>query len=501
MNRKPGVLPTVKRLVFLIPAGILLAILAAIVWLEWHAGGLSWFAVSLGVLLVGALILIVLRACYNPQWAAITGFRPTTSTRGKTLWDWLELLIIPIVLAGGGLWFNAHQDDLNHRLSETQHQSDLQLQQDQQQASALEAYFNNVSDLLLKYNLLSSKPGDEPRVLARAWTLTVLEGLDPQRKRAVVQFLQEAQLIHSHDDGQSIVSLDGADLSSANLDGLDLSSADLRGANLSNARLELAFLLRVDLRGADLVHADLNRTFLVHADLRGAVLTSASLSSAVLSAALLGDANLEDADLSQALLEGYQNGYQNGFITIWPGIPPRGIIPSDVISVEGSADLSGAWLIHTHLHATHAKGVNLHQAFLSKVDAQGADLQGADLSSAEIGGANLRKTRLNGADLTAVKNRDYSQVTSDGMPKTASADFTDSDLSNTRFSNADLRGDALVRAKLTRANLQDANLTQADLRDATLDGADLTNATVTNVQLDSAASLQGATLPDGSTEP
>ena len=24
----------------------------------------------------------------------------------RPLWDWLELLIVPVVLAGGGLWFN-----------------------------------------------------------------------------------------------------------------------------------------------------------------------------------------------------------------------------------------------------------------------------------------------------------------------------------------------------------------------------------------------------------
>ena len=26
-----------------------------------------------------------------------------------TLWDWIKLLIVPAVIAGGGLWFNAQQ--------------------------------------------------------------------------------------------------------------------------------------------------------------------------------------------------------------------------------------------------------------------------------------------------------------------------------------------------------------------------------------------------------
>ncbi len=28
---------------------------------------------------------------------------------GITLWDWIKLLIVPAVIAGGGLWFNRQQ--------------------------------------------------------------------------------------------------------------------------------------------------------------------------------------------------------------------------------------------------------------------------------------------------------------------------------------------------------------------------------------------------------
>ena len=39
-----------------------------------------------------------------PQW---TGFGPydenASGPRAKTLWDWMELLIIPVVLAGGAI--------------------------------------------------------------------------------------------------------------------------------------------------------------------------------------------------------------------------------------------------------------------------------------------------------------------------------------------------------------------------------------------------------------
>ena len=28
---------------------------------------------------------------------------------GITLWDWIKLLVVPAVIAGGGLWFNTQQ--------------------------------------------------------------------------------------------------------------------------------------------------------------------------------------------------------------------------------------------------------------------------------------------------------------------------------------------------------------------------------------------------------
>lgn len=51
------------------------------------------------------------------DWADWTGFGEYTGTfpvekRGKTLWDWLDLLIAPIILALGALWFNKQQRNL-----------------------------------------------------------------------------------------------------------------------------------------------------------------------------------------------------------------------------------------------------------------------------------------------------------------------------------------------------------------------------------------------------
>ena len=70
------------------------------------------------------------------------------------------------------------------------------------------------------------------------------------------------------------------------------------------------------------------------------------------------------------------------------------------------------------------------------------------------------------------------------------------DLSNTQLIRIDLREADLYKANLYKADLREAKLHKADLR-----GADLTGAMITGEQLNTAKSLKGATMPDGSIHP
>lgn len=65
------------------------------------------------------------------------------------------------------------------------------------------------------------------------------------------------------------------------------------------------------------------------------------------------------------------------------------------------------------------------------------------------------------------------------------------------LSYLNLSGSNLSGGDLRNANLRRCDLTNVDLTDADLSGADLTLALVSQEQLDRAASLAGATLPDG----
>jgi uncharacterized protein YjbI with pentapeptide repeats len=166
------------------------------------------------------------------------------------------------------------------------------LDQRRTQHEALQTYLAKMSELLLDKKLHEKEADFDPvRVTARLQTLAVLERLDADRKRTVLLFLREAQLINRCDrldptDGRKVlfyahyVGLRGADLSGANLSGTRLTSAEgkvpvsLSGANLKGAKLSGARL-----RGADLSEADLSDTDLSGANLTNATVTAKQLDS------------------------------------------------------------------------------------------------------------------------------------------------------------------------------------------------------------------------------
>ena len=218
---------------------------------------------------------------------------------------------------------------------------------------------------------------------------------------------------------------------------------DFRGAKIEQAAL----------RGANLSEADLSRADLREADLRGANLRGANLS----------EADLSDADLSDADLHGVWLGRAN----------LRG---ANLIG----ADLRQAWLKTLYLDSTTRIDPKWHLVWeIHEKGGTNRDLQGVDLSGAWLDGADLSGANLQGADLSG-------------------AFLWSAHLDGANLASANLAGGLLFDADLSGADLHVANLGRADLLRADLSGADLSGATVTDRQLSQAASLEGATMPDGS---
>jgi uncharacterized protein YjbI with pentapeptide repeats len=242
----------------------------------------------------------------EPQKDSRWGFR------GMTVRNWLELLVVPLVLLGIGLLFQIQQNEVEERRLEAQQHIEEQRAQDE----ALQTYLEQIGQMLLDKDrpLRQSKEGDEVQLLARARTVTILRRLDSARNRDILQFLREARLVPSnkYEIQEHIVRLDNsnlskADLKGANLDSFDLHGTDLSGADLRDARLPWSYLPYAKLNGANLrgayLRGDPDQSG-DDADLSDADLSDANLSEADLSYDNLSSANLQGANLTDAVLRG-----------------------------------------------------------------------------------------------------------------------------------------------------------------------------------------------------
>lgn len=217
-----------------------------------------------------------------------------TGFEGKTLWDWMDLLIVPLVIAIGLWWLNRSEKQAEMaRIRYRQQQDDLQ------------TYISNMTKLLLEHKLTPDpqdrllKPSPE-RAIARTLTLNLLANIAPHQKSRVLLFLYESRLI----ERVPLVNLGQTDLAGIDLGGMqlrevNLSGAMMRQANLSNAQLPGALLIETNLHEGMLALAKLPEAILRQANLR-----QANLQGAVLENADLRGANLNGADLREANLRG-----------------------------------------------------------------------------------------------------------------------------------------------------------------------------------------------------
>lgn len=411
---------------------------------------------------------------------------PTASNFGaKKWWDWLDLIIVPLVLAGGGIAINS-----------TVQQTERKRAQDTLMDSIFQSYLDDMATLLIEKELQKEldKNTDEESspvvTVARARTVTALRSLDQERRGLCLNFLREAKLI-TGEKGTLFVNVHFGDV--------DLSGANLREANLSGANLYQA-----DLSRAFLYQANLSDAYLWGANLSNALLTETNLSNAILAGTNLSNSLLRQANLSNALLA---NNNLSGF------------------------DLSLANLSGADLSQANLKGAYLYQANLSDANLWGANLSDTNLREANLSSTNLYESNLSNAenvtdeqlaraigfyDTTMPDGRKYGEKWETHLmplrPRTllmemlknkddiSQLDLSYADLSELDLSNIDLSGLDLRGANLTQTNLSSANLSQANLGSANLYQANLSSTNLYQADL-SKANLEGThqkyTLAEG----
>ena len=300
----------------------------------------------------------------------------TTPQDAKNVWDWVDLLGVPIGLALFGVIQQSRADQ--------QAKTEKDIAESDHREEALQNYLDRLSDLLIDKNVIAlatkvhRETGEQELLAAasdviRARTLSILRRLgdDRERKGHILTFLIETEVISKLKLDLRGINIREIDLSGANLSGANLSGADLRGINFSGS----------DLSSADLSSADLSGANFSVADLSGTNLSGSDLSYADFSYAKLIDANLLKA---KSLRPRFVSANLNG-------------ANLRLIKFSG-ADFIGADFI----------GANLTEAKLCSSDLTGSDLSGSDLSDASLSysefcGANLDGAKLNGTNLNGTK--------------------------------------------------------------------------------------------------
>lgn len=304
---------------------------------RWVKTGKKHLNLFLILLLCGGIgIFAMIGYKYNVAW---TGFL------NKSLWDWMQLLIIPLVLALGGYLYNRSHDKAERATT-----------LDNQREAALQAYYDRISELLLN-KAMESDPGAV--VIANARTEAIMRSLDPLRATYLLKFLSEANLLE-----KGI----GRNSPGLTLREMNLSYFKLQKINLSNAQMQ--------------------QVNLVHTNLRNACLSFAMLQEATLDDADLSNARLSNANLTDAISWGAS--YRNADL--------RGAVLKNVNF--GEADFSNANLSYANLKKACLFKTNLEGANLTGANLTGADLTGANLKGTNLAGANLEGVDLKEVDLT-----------------------------------------------------------------------------------------------------
>lgn len=249
------------------------------------------------LLIIVFLIIFFLRIlfwaiCPNdaPLW---TGFGEVeiknSVVPSKTLWDWLELILIPFFIALTG-WL----------ISWNNQKRSLEKETIQNQQNLLKEYLNSIKELLLEKKLRDSEKKSEVRSVARALTLNFFRNSDSERKGIVLQFLFESDLITIN----PIINLLGVKLNRTNLDRIRLKNVQIKGSSFRGSSFQNSNLIQCDFRttnfsACNLSNSNLDGTNFTYCDMVGVIIRNVDLRKTILEGVDFSKADLTNSILSQ----------------------------------------------------------------------------------------------------------------------------------------------------------------------------------------------------------
>ncbi len=302
--------------------------------------------------------------------------------KGKTFWNWLDLLVAPLLIAVSAAGVTVSWNSLAHKKA-----SELEKTRYNQQL--VKDYTDAVQILLLdQYHHEEDKLPvilpEEVATFIKSYTGTTLKALggDPEKENDIQQigiitnFLKRSEIGFISDILEVIPPeiseicdqepsaektreyrgfLCDINLEKANLEGIQLNrgilgaarlfEADLTKANLDKSYLQEAHLVKATLKNASLIGADLTGANLGGADLTEANLDSAKLRGSKLNSALDRDPFTDKETLKEAILK--------KAILTNADLTEADLTEADLTDADLTrADLRGATLKDTHTHKT-----------------------------------------------------------------------------------------------------------------------------------------------------
>lgn len=503
---------------------------------------LSWIVYILlgGILglVVGGIIAVLYKFNWSGNWS---GFRE------KKLWDWMELLIIPVLLTAASFLFEhlgktiSGEEKVNDAESKQQqilnsYYDKMKIYLDKQSVRKLLHQLNENRDIrnlnddqLEKIELIQLIATPELKQI-ESLTYTILKALDNERKSQVLDYLYETGLVRleiptvrnriggdeikctrpSQELKKNYVYESAIHLENVNLDEIDLRDRDLKYINLCRAKLTKAKLSKSDLSFANINEADLNEANLDWAKFYGLEFDYVEKINQKYLLTMLVQNDSKTFRL-------YLQHHQARTVDFYPLL-----FSNDSFFLNGrffSRDLSNANLQRLDLSGVNLSRFNLENSDLSEANLTGANLSEANLKNVKADFVKIKDTRglehskglseklqvlakllSNKIDLSQdLRGKDLSNINLDNQ------DLTDADLTGTNLEGASMKGTKLIRANLTEANLRKIDLTGADLTNTTLVKTNLQNSTLIKARLDRAkltlanfqsSSMQEATMHD-----
>ncbi|SHH92678.1 Pentapeptide repeat-containing protein [Flavobacterium sp. CF108] len=225
---------------------------------------------------------------YNsPEWM---GFAPYDAVKSgaepKKLWDWLDLLIVPLSIATIGWIYKEYEKSKDEK-------KDFENKQNE----TLDSYFRVISDLIIKSNLLDIHLNKESKIIARTRTIVAIENLNDERKGQVLQFLYESKLID-----KDIIELIGANFRTSEVSGIVLKDTIIKGVYFCNSKFIRSYLDRSVFTACDFTNTDFTDSSMQNTDLSYTKLIRCKLVNIDLTTVDFEGADLTDADLTNSVI-------------------------------------------------------------------------------------------------------------------------------------------------------------------------------------------------------